>query len=361
MLDVPDGVRATLAASQVGEVWATVTYQGQSVRVPLLGGNITWDAAGEVETAASWEAGGSSGSLVPRLPTDFLAANGQEIAFFRDVILRDGSSYTLPLGIFRIIGNDGGWERWSDGDHRRLLEWRVRGDAAGRMRMIQKAKRLDWLSPLTGNSMWDEIRRLALFPVAESVGDRSVPPSLSYKDRMQAVTELAKLVDCVPSVNRYGALFFRQQDRWLTETVPDFDISGTITWSAPQTDEWFNEVVASSQDGEIVQVARITDDADFRSVNRAGPRTFAHSSPLYETNAAARVGAATTLRRVMNLDRTVTVKCLPEALLLDLGDFGWFRDPVQGRAALGEVVGISTNFDPSSLVEVTVRVAEVTG
>lgn len=420
MLTVPDVVASTYAESQIGEVWGEASYQGRTARLDLVSGSMTWDADGQVETAADFEVAGATGSLVPRSPTDFLAANGQEVTLYRDLIFGDGQTYTIPLGVLRVKDNDGGSEVWQNtiirgnfgrpglvfvtenglvlpnddipelegtgffspenltfdpasglylaetvrGDlalERRLLSWRVGVSAAGRMRAVERASRLDRLSPVPGNSMWDEVRRIALFPVAETVPDRAVPASLAYEDTMQAHRELAKLAGCVPTVDRYGALRFRQEDRWLTATVPEFEISGTVSWSAPQDDDFYNEVVASSPDGDIVAVAAITDDSNPFSVNRAGRRTLRHSSPLYTTQAAADAGARTRLESAQRRSRTVTVECLPEALLLDMGDFGWMHDPVQGRSALGEVIGMRMSVDPTDTVEVTLRAREVHG
>jgi len=54
----------------------------------------------------------------------------------------------------------------------------------------------------------------------------------------------------------------------------------------------------------------------------------------------------------------VTVEVGAQGLLLDLSDFGWVRDPDQGRAVLGEVSGIRVPHDPTSPIQLSLIVAE---
>ena len=141
--------------------------------------------------------------------------------------------------------------------------------------------------------------------------------------------------------------------------TPVFDIEGTITWQDGQTDEFVNYVRAASTDDEFVGFALIDDDSDPLSVGRAGPSTFEHKSPLYTSDDEAAAGAETTLRRLRGRrSREVKVTCTPEALLLELGDVGWMRDPVQNRAVLGEVSGLDFPNDVTEPIGVTLIVAE---
>lgn len=415
MLQVDAQVVRALAAGNESETWALASYQGRSARLSLASGSVTWSGDGAVPASCDLRAVGVRESLVPKSKTDLLAPYGQEVAWFRDVFVRD-RRYTIPLGVFRITDASGGDEQFVDTVLRgnrgepgvllsedglleltaetpplepgffdssafpelepgffgfrkgradvvlpgRMLGWSVDVSGADRMRALQRAEQLDLLSPVPGNSMWDEIRRLSLYPVQQSLPDRGVPASMVYENREQAITALAKLADAVPVSTRQGVLTLRRVDRWLTAdpAAPEFDLSGTITWSDAMTDDFVNRVVAKSDDDQFVGVAQISDDSNPLSIGRAKPVTYVHSSPLYTSNEAASAGAQTILDRLLNRSRKVTVTCMPDALLLDLGDVGWMRDPVQGREVFGEVSGMRVQVDPTAPVEVEMIVAE---
>jgi len=244
-----------------------------------------------------------------------------------------------------------------------VLGWSVDLELKDRFRLLQKAKLVDPKSPVAGNTMYEEIRRLALMPVQENpaIPDVAVPAGLVYEQgRSGAVRALAELAGAVPALTRQGVLTLRLLDAWAEPALDSvFDIEGTITWQDGQSDEFINYVRAASTDDEFVGFALIDDDSDPLSVNRAGPATFEHKSPAYTSQPEAEAGAVTTLRRLRGRrSREVTVQCTPEALLLELGDVGWMRDPVQNRAVLGEVSGLEFPNDVTEPVTVTLIVAE---
>lgn len=346
-------VKASLVKS---ETYAQAQYQGRTASLNVVpSGGLTWDADGQIQASGSFSAIGYGSSLVPRAKDDLLAPNGQEVTFARVIHLRD-QDVTIPLGVYRIRGNDGGrFNKRGDA----ILDWEVGVMVADRFRMIERAKIVDPASPPSGSSMYSELRRLALFPLLQSVDDVPVPRSLVYEDRMSGVHALAQLVGGKPRLNRQGALTIRPADRWLTETVAEFDIKGTISWDESQSDEFHNYVHAHSPDGVYSAFAVLTDDSNPLSVGRAGPSTYEHSSPVYTSRAAAQAGARTILQRLLNRrSRTVTVEVGAQGLLLDLSDFGWVRDPIQGRSVLGEVSGVHVPHDPTAPIQLTLIVAE---
>lgn len=358
MLAVPEGVWEALGSSHViSETRAQAQYQGQVVDLNVVpdSGDVTWSADGEIQATSSLRAIGFGDSLVPRSRTAMLAPNGQEVTISRVVHLRD-QEVTIPLGVFRITGNDGGRRSVRDGH---VLDWEVGVTLADRFRMLQRGKIVDPASPPSGSSMYSELRRLALFPLLQSLDDVTVPPSMVYEDRLSGVHALTQLVGGKPRVNRQGALTIRPADRWLTETVAEFDIEGTISWDESQTDEFYNYVHAHSPDGVYSAFAVLADDSNPLSVGRAGPSTYEHSSPVYTSRAAAQAGARTILQRLLyRRSRTVTVEVGAQGLLLDLSDFGWVRDPIQGRSVLGEVSGVRIQHDPTLPIQLTLIVAE---
>lgn len=400
MFEVDADVLAALSDTKVvSETRARAQYQGRfaDLNVDQVG-EVTWSASGDIQANGSLRAFGHGDSLVPRSRTDLLAPNGQEVSVSRVVKLRD-RDVTIPLGVFRITGNDGGRQSRrrtipvrrivapggplpgddllpgddvfpeaptqtftlapANGPQAAVLDWEVGVSFTDRFRMVQRAKIVDPASPPPGSTMYSELQRLALFPLQQTLDDAGVPPGMVYEDRMSGVRDLAALVGGKPRLNRQGALTIRPADRWLTETVPDFDIEGTISWDEEQSDDFYNFAHAHSPDGAFSAYAVLTDDSNPLSVGRAGPSTYEHSSPVYTSQGAAQAGADTILQRLLyRRSRTVTVEVGAIGLLLDLSDFGWVRDPDQDRSVLGEVSGLRIPHDPTQPIQVSLIVAE---
>jgi len=358
MLDFPEVVKTVLRSSaQVGGVAGVARYQGASVAVTVKdSGSITFRAEGEVQASGSITAIGVGNSLVPKSKTDPLAPYGQELALFRTVRVRT-SSWNIPLGVYRITSAGDESERYRSNT---VLGWSVEVGFSDRFKQIRDDDFLSVDAPVAGNSVWDEVRRLSPVAVQQTMGDATVPAATTYDSRLGAITTLLALLGGAPHLTREGVLTARPRDAWLTATVPVFDINGTISWSSELTDEFYNQVqVTSSSNKNVVAYASISNDGNPLSVGRAGGRTYKHSAPIYETVAAAQAAANTILARVSSRrSRLVSVECTPEALLLELGDFGWMRDPVQKRAVLGEVSAIDIPMDPTRPIKVQMIVAE---
>ena len=363
MLDVPAGVWEALGDSHVRRrMFGIAQYQDRQATLNVTSdGDVSFSASKGVQSDASVTVVGTDASLVPRLPTDMLAPYGQEVALFWEIRLRGNTTHLIPMGVFRIAGNDGGRETInSRSGVSYVTGWAVSLDLADRFHMLERGKLIDPKSPVSA-SMWDELQRVSLFPLLQSLPDAAVPPAMAYGDRLDVVWDLAALGGGIPALTRQGALTLRQADRWLTETVPDFTISGAIEFKREQTDEFYNYVWAHSDDNRFSAFAALENDGDPRSVNRAGPVTYEHSSPVYESDLQAKAGADAILERLLNRrSQTVRATVGPQALLLELGDFGWIEDPVQGRSALGEITSISVSNDPTAPIDIQMIVAEET-
>lgn len=356
MLNVSDDVFAALGDSEVvTETRATATYQNLSAELNILAdGETAWDASGEIQATSSVHVFGVGDSLVPRSRDALLAPYGQEVQLVRRVFVAGEQLTDIPLGVYRIIGNDGGRQS-PRGD------WEVRVKLADRFRGIQKAKLVPDPAVPSGATVYGELSRLVDAPllIDPDIPDASVPRSVVYDDRMDAVHKLAEIAGAKPRFTRQGALTLRRTDRWATATVPDFEFEGELGDSSGQSDDWYNWVWTHNEQGEFSQFAAVTDDANPLSINRAGIATYEHSSPVYTTNAASRSGAETILARLTGRrSSTVTAYLDARGLLLELSDFGWVHDPYQGRSVLGEVSKIAIPHDPTERVRVELIVAE---
>ena len=363
MLQVSNELRQALKTNQIGGVRCSAFYLGQ-VTQPVVrldsSGSIRFDGSADIQAQATVRALGTSNSLVPLSPGDALATYGQELAIWRT--LQIGSeSWEIPLGRYPIQQAFKSFEHTETYGIRSLVtDWEVSLKLMDRFESIRANDFMQVQSPVAGNSAYQELRRICTVPVLESLPDRSVPPSTVYDSRLGAVAALCTILGGVPHLTREGVLRPRLADAWLTATTAVFDIGGVIDWADDMSNDFINQVqIRSSSNNDLVAFRSITDPSDPRSVGRAGGRTHKASSPIYETQSAVNAAAETMLARLSSgRSRVVEVTCGPEAVLLELGDFGWIRDTRTGRAALGEVTDMEIPLDPLSGVRVSLIVAE---
>ena len=364
MFQVPGDVWAALGESVGSETVAQAQYQGRTARLTVAPeGGLTWDADGEIQCNGSFRTFGFGESLVPKSRDDLLAPFGQEVTVSRVVKLRSGD-VVIPLGVFRITGNDGGREgfRWDAGARTRtVLDWDVEVDVADRFRMMQRAKIVNPASPRSRGTVYSELQRLSPFPMIRhpQVSDRGVPAGTVYDDRRSAVSMLAGFASAKPRITRQGALTLRPADRWATVTTPEWSIEGAVQVSRGQSDDFYNSVWAHSPDGNFSAFVSLTDRSDPRSVQRAGESTYEHSSPVYTSLPAAQAGALSILNRLLNRRSSVaTCRVGLQGLLVDLSDVGRVTDPTTGVSVLGEVSAIRVSHDPTALVEIDLIVGD---
>jgi len=360
MLQVPQNVWDALGETvTTTQPWAVATYQGATRRVDVdRDGAITWQATGaDAQASGTITVYGDGDSLIPTAEDHLLyPGRGQELMLYRDVII-GGAPYTIPLGVFRLVddGDGGTWQERGG----RTTSWKVPLTVVDRLRMHARGKVISPAAPQS-NSMWAELQRLALMPLMRgALPDHTVPAGIGYDDRQTAIANLAQLAGGVPTMTREGSMTIRATDRWAIVTEPEFDIAGTIDWKNGHTDGFFNWVWAHDPDNRFNGFAALTDDTNPKSVNRAGPSTYEHASPVYVSDAAAQAGANTILDRLLNRrSRTVTVQVGMQGLCLDLGDVGWVRDTLHGRAVMGEVAEKTIRHAPTAPIDVTLIVAE---
>lgn len=358
MLQVAPIVAETLRTHHVSRSAATA-YYANKVTIPRVDvtGQITFRSTGQIQGSGSLQLRGAGpASRVPRTQTDALAPYGQELAVRREILIGN-DWWEIPIGRFGITEVTGTHE---EKRAKHVLSWSVDLDVDDRFEQVRADDFLAVDSPASSGGVWDEIRRLSPWPVQEALNDRAVPRGTVYDNRYDAINTLTDLIGGVPHLTREGVLTARLADGWLNKSTPQFDINGVISWREGMSKSFYNQVqVRSSSDNDLVAFAQIMDPSDPLSVPRVGGRTYKHSSPIYDSQEAVSAAAVTILARVSTKrSRQVDIVAGPEALLLDLGDFGWFRDPRQDRAVLGEVTSIRVPLDPTAGISLEVTVAE---
>jgi hypothetical protein len=355
VLDLPDEARAALEDNHTPSYVVQATYGGALTEesVPVdPSGTLKFTAGQDIQASGNmFLRRDGARALVPREMTDSLAPFGQELNIFREVKLGE-STWRIPMGPFRIEEVPDMREYFRRyPEQLKLVGWEAELRLVDRFDIIIADDFLQPTSPKVGNSTWDEIQRLSSIPILRSLTDAPVPPGLTYDSRMEAITSLMSNIGGVPHLTRQGVLTARVKDAWLTSTTPVFTIRGTTDLGDSMSNQIYNAVVASSSAGsnELVAFAEITDPTNPLSVN--GPlrrRTFKHSSPLYETQAAVQAAARTVLARVSSKQaRTVKVRCLPRPDL-ELGDYGTVVDENAGRQVTGEISDMSFSMDPTA-------------
>lgn len=371
MYQLPDDALGVLLDSRsvgAGSPWfVTARYLGaQTVpsdrfpdyeRVPVSpDGQFSFDASGQVQASGSLFVASDGASLVPTSMDAPLAPFGQELQIDY-VVSRGGSSWRVPMGVYRISEVPSWDETFRRYPLMRVRSgWSVQVDFVDRFDVIRAAQFLGPASPSLGSVLVEAGRLAAEAGVTTSwppvVEDATIPSSVTYQsDRLDAISQLLAAVNCDPAMTRFGALTAVPRDRWIGATRDDADVEmdGVVSFSGGMSGAVYNAVVFSNSQSSVPPgVATITDDSNPLSVNRLGLRVYTASSPLMDTAAKLQLAAETTLARVSQQGaQTIKVVGLPRPDV-DLGDVVWVRDNLSGREAVGQLSSFDTGgFDPT--------------
>lgn len=353
-----------------GRRWRVSAYRGADLLlydIPTQPfGDITLDGTGSVQASGTinFADGGTGESLVPDSLTDPLAPAGQEL-LVEYVVDTGTEEWATPVGKFPITSvPDMDEYRRRFASRLIILQSTVVASIRDRFDTIQRSEFLQPESPKS-TSTWAEIQRLSPIPIVRNLPDVLLPSGLAYTDsRADALTTLiANLGAAVPSITRQGYLTARLTDRWLTATVPDFEIVGVVHLGRSMTNNLFNAVRVRTVIGDntILSIKTIDDPRDPLYVGGPfGVRTYGYSSPLITDQASADAAATTILNRVSTQhQRKVVVECLPNPLI-ELGDWGTATDDVSGLTVSGEVSRMSFSLDPLATMKLELTGAEVT-
>lgn len=116
-----------LAEDHAPVVRVVLTRTDGTVRdLPVTGGSVTVDRGSAVRRTCSVEL--ADVDLIPRTPADELSVYGATLRIERGVAYGDGSTETVPLGVFRITSVDGDPDEGPVTIAGQGLEWVVQGD-----------------------------------------------------------------------------------------------------------------------------------------------------------------------------------------------------------------------------------------
>jgi hypothetical protein len=358
VIDIGDTGRSILESSH-GSSFVVSAYYGQELSLAVVNidrsnSSIAYDATAQSQGTGTLYVVSQGESLRPRAKTDPLAAFGQEVSISYTV----GTDVNIALGRFRIKDVPSASEMYRP-DLSIPIGSLVELSLADRFDIIVNDSFLAASSPQS-TSAWDEIRRISPIPVVRSLDDATVPATLVYQNKFDAIQQLMKLMGGEPALTREGALTARLSSSWALGLAPVTSVNGIIKRDDGMSNDLYNTiVVTNSNDSSILGIAQIDDPANPLYVNGPlGRRVKTIQDPLATTPSAATATAQTYLRQYSTQQtQQVTVECLPR-WDIELGDVIQVNDPNTGEKIVGAVVGQSGNLDPAS--SMTIKITEAT-
>lgn len=376
MQSVSDGFLDALQGSLTPELRIDAWYNGELVKENLAinSAALTMDGTRTIVGSGTIVATDPDGELIPTSFDSPLAPFGSELQIRQGIRTGSAGVEWLSLGWFRIMDSDPdeSWSAYYDRTHpARAPKWVPRGvdvtvQAADRMVRLDNARFLAPEAPASLTSVRTEIVRLAreLIPVAEltAFADAAIPASVAYQtSRVQALQDLAGVLDMVVRVNPHGALTLAPKSPSGTAVwTVQIGRTGTIVgWNRKLTsDGLYNAVVASgtTEDGVAVQAVATEKDGPLRWDGPFGRVPYGHSSPLITTEVAAQADANTRLDRLIR-ERVspITVSCvsnpaleIDDVVTLELPDTSLTGPVVSIARDLTEAVMTMTVMVPST-------------
>lgn len=317
MLEMSPEAQAVIRRSWTMHVRAEVWYGGDLLtdEVPVDGGSEEQDITLNIPERVSLTVPAvvDGRSWEPFEEQSPLAANGQQIRVDLGVELRGGDVEWLNRGYTLITSSS------SDGRS-------VSVQAQGLLTLIEEARLIVPFEP-TG-TIKSTIRDL----IEPALGtrwhglltDRDVPKGMQWDDdRIGALMEVLDAWPADAAVDTDGLLqVFPPPNERDGDPVWEFSDGrdGTVVeWaSSSSRDGAFNVVVAEGEDADGNRITGTVYDTDSLSPQRLGspfspmPIPHRYSSPLLETVAQCRAGAAATLKRLRRgSGRQITITCVP--------------------------------------------------
>lgn len=357
MIDIGDAGRNALESGHSAQLIINSFY-GQELTLRDIPfdpkqSHITFDSSSQVQGTGTVYVVTQGRSLRPRYKTDPLAAYGQEVSINYVV----GDLVNLSLGRFRITDVPSAKET------ARLNPFIVTGSLvelalSDRFDILKNDSFLSGTTPQS-SSAWAEIQRISPIPIVQTLADASVPSTLTYRNKFDAIQQLMTLMGGVPSMTREGALTAHPASAWTLGLDPVTEIHGVIERDDGMSNNLINcVVVTTSADASIVGFAQIDDPSNPLCVTGPlGRRVKTVQDPLAKTLPALNATAETYLQKYSTQQaQVITVKCLPR-WDIELDDIVKAVDPISGEEIIGAVTNIQGNLDPTAAMSIQITEA----
>lgn len=255
-------------------------------------------------------------SMSPTEIGDIFAPFGAELHVY-DIVWLGGFMERIPLGVFRIVDVPSARDETQLFGGRTISTGSVIDLKLKELLAVVQEDRFDVpTAPTDLSSVWREMGRLTGLQLTRTLPDAQITRAVAYKeDRLEALYDLANILDGIPHMTPDGTLSLRPKD-WPDPvdtlvrgpsgsiiSVGRFLSSGSV----------YNRVTVrgKTDDGvEVLATAEIP-SGPLRTLNPDGSRspygrrTFFVSSDLIENQAQAREYAARQLPRVSTLQAVV--------------------------------------------------------
>lgn len=347
-------------------------YYGTERRIPnlpIVDPSLRWNGSAQVQGSGSCSVAWTDpfgASLAPETIGDALAPFGAELQIV-DVISAGRYEERVPIGWFRITDVP----HAEDG----MTYYQGRGVSTGSLVELTlqdrfsavKKDRFD-LPESTSQlaSVWTELARLVRMPISETLPDAPIPTRVVYpEDRLEALYDLAKVVDAVPYVTPENAAALRPKEWpepvWHWRYGPSLDGRPSVVHhmgKSMSAEGVYNRIVvrtAGTQDPQVLYSVEVREGAlrttlEDGSPAPAGRIPYFLSSQYVTTYGQAKEWADRELPRVAQLaarEVPVTIGYNP---LVEVGDVALITNTWTGRTTRVRVTEVPQNgFGPMNL------------
>lgn len=331
MQTVPAGFLDALTGSISPKVQVDAWYDGQLVAadLPLTAGSVTIDTTRTIAGSCSATFGSEDSTLAPTSWDSPLACYGSQLHVTAGLQLPDGLQM-LSLGWFRIDSYDAGeWWKQYPGGQWVMVGTKVDNQCSDLMSALDDARFLAPTAPASLTSALTEIRRLAAGLVQieslSGITDVAIPQSITYTDsRVQAITDLAALLGCVPRMSPDGALnLYPSAPAASVWTVSVDDGAPILGWGRRgDRVSLYNGVTSSgtASNGTQVQGSATQTTGPLRWGGPFGQVPYAHANPLLDSNSSASQDATSMLAALSSQQVVQVPVTLPWNPALEVGD-----------------------------------------
>lgn len=348
-------VEAVLAGSSTPHYVVDVLYDDETVlaNIPVTDVTLNDDMSGNIETTGGltivWQDDYGQ-SLTPQQIGDLLSPFGTELAIY-SVVAVGQFSYRIPMGIFPIFDVPSARDEWAlFHGYQVSMGSVVEVSFKDRFLPVQR-NRFDVPGvPESLVSVYDECARLTGLQVTLSVPDAPISRSVVYQeDRLQALYDLAAVLDATPALTPDGTLTMRPKSLGVPVGKLSLGMDSVIldAGQAMTSDGVFNRVAFRGQtnnETSIWAVAEVT-SGKLRARNADGSQspfgtaTEFVSSDFVTTTEQAQTYVTRELPRVAQLG---AVQIPVETLFNPLWELGDVLEVERrDRTITGRVVSIS--------------------
>lgn len=231
-------------------------------------------------------------SILPEEASDLFSPFGSELAVYAIVATGLGDQERIPMGWYQITDIPNMRDEtmfWAPESRIITTGTVLELSLMDRLIQVQRDEFDAPGAPSSLTSIWGEIGLLTGLPLVRSITDAAITRSVVYQeDRLQAVLDLADIIDGVPYMDPNGALTMRTKT-WgsVVDTMRRGDAGSIIKIDRGMSpDGVYNAVIfrGRTNDQTVVWAKSEIDSGSMRTRNADGSRSPTHRRPTFRAN-----------------------------------------------------------------------------